>query len=301
MLDGLSVTAELCNDIIQDTCYSVRILSIREAKSLNHGKLRQTLQYACRASRPEGTPRLKALYVFGSRNATDPSINAPERRSISSEWNHKSQRALTSSLEREGDAWWHQKGVMISSKRHMDGWAACLLACQGIIAFDAILCEGPRHYNSPAFGKMSAQGSGEPEVAMFALSACEGCGNSPEGMVEKGGAQHRLPLLSPPPMLSSSLRAATTPKEPAQSFVARCKQCLHDRHCLSCNKWWCESCYTPPNYAINPTETVIALDDDGVMIATESSGGETSIVKPKVRTGLCYECAENGRSRGTPR
>jgi len=297
VLDGLSVTAELCNDIIQDACYSVQILSIREVKSLNHGKLRQTLQYACRPSRPEGTPRLKALYVFGSKDVAKPSVDAPERRNISSEWNHKSQRALTSSLESEGDAWWHQKGGMVRPKRDMDGWATCLLACQGIIAFDAILCEGPRHYNSPAFGQVSTQGPGEPEIAIFALSACEGCGKSPEGMIEARGARHRLPLLSPPPILSSSLRAATTPMQPAQSFAARCKQCLHDRFCMGCNKWWCESCYTPPSHSVNQTETVVALDDDGVMTVSEYSGGGVSIVKPKALvTKSCWECGQNCES-----
>ncbi|KAM0490636.1 hypothetical protein ACHAP8_011325 [Fusarium lateritium] len=125
ILDGLSVTAELCHDIINDPNYSVRMLSIRGAQNLNHGKLRAALAYACRSSRPENTPRLKALYVFGD---------------------HKDEQT-------DADAWWSRKGRVLESTNDMDDWAQCMLACQGIISFDAVLCQGPRHANSPAFGK----------------------------------------------------------------------------------------------------------------------------------------------------
>ncbi|RBR19566.1 uncharacterized protein FIESC28_05561 [Fusarium coffeatum] len=119
ILDGLSVTAELCHDIINNPDYNVRMLSIRGAKNLNQAKLRAALAYACRPTRPSNL-RLKALYIFSETT--------------------------------DDDAYWHNKGRVMESTSGMDDWAQCLLACQGIISFDAVLCQGPRHVNSPAFG-----------------------------------------------------------------------------------------------------------------------------------------------------
>ncbi|MBE7180507.1 MAG: hypothetical protein INR71_04720, partial [Terriglobus roseus] len=67
VLDGLTVTADLVSDILVGDKFNVRILSIREVKHLNERKLRQALWYAVRPGRPEGTPKLKGLYVFGQK------------------------------------------------------------------------------------------------------------------------------------------------------------------------------------------------------------------------------------------
>ncbi|KAF4122221.1 hypothetical protein GMORB2_7814 [Geosmithia morbida] len=260
VLDGLSVTAELCNDIITSPAYSVRILSVRDAKNLNQGKLRGALQYACRGSRPEGTPRLKALYVFGSKDSIAAPASSADKLTISAEWNHKSQQALSSSLSREIEPWWSKKGRIIS--KHAQGeWAQCLLACDGVIAFDAVLCYGPRHRNSHLFGKIPSTSDSTPAIATFAIPPCSGCGASPEGLTEPFCATRdipgRLPLLAPPPTLSSSVRAATTPRLPAEAFVPRCLECLRDRYCTCCHQWWCETCYTPPSQSHNACESCI--------------------------------------------
>ncbi|KAK6709911.1 hypothetical protein SNK05_004387 [Fusarium graminearum] len=216
ILDGLSVTAELCHDIINDPNYSVRMLSIRGAQNLNHGKLRAALTYACRSSRPDNTPRLKALYVFGE---------------------HKYE---------EQDAWWSRKGRVLESSSDMDDWAQCMLACQGIISFDAVLCQGPRHANSPAFGKTFVRSPCNPAVATFAIGGCASCGEAPEGVMTAQTRYSSLPLLAPPPILASSVQAATTPRPGhEEGFVPRCAGCLSDRFCVTCNKWWCEACYQP--------------------------------------------------------
>ncbi|KAH0564826.1 hypothetical protein GP486_001786 [Trichoglossum hirsutum] len=68
ILDGLSVTAELVQEIICDASYNVRILSIREVKDLDERKLMQVLNYAVRPSRAPDTPKLKGLYIFGPRD-----------------------------------------------------------------------------------------------------------------------------------------------------------------------------------------------------------------------------------------
>ncbi|KAI5459638.1 hypothetical protein BGZ63DRAFT_359442 [Mariannaea sp. PMI_226] len=226
ILDGLSVTAEMCHEIINDPSYNVRLLSIRDVKHMNQGKLRSALTYACRSSRPEGMPKLKALYFFGSKDA---------------DWNQKSQKALTSSIQgQEADAWWFRKGRMVSNPIEGD-WANCLLACNGLIAFDAVLCQGPRHQNSPLGGTCSAA------IATFAVGGCASCGESPEGLMDARTTPHScLPLLSPPPILSSSVQAATTPAQGWKAFAPRCADCLRERYCVCCNKWWCEACYQAP-------------------------------------------------------
>ncbi|KAK1251522.1 hypothetical protein MKX07_007001 [Trichoderma sp. CBMAI-0711] len=181
VLDGLSVTSELCHEIINDASFNVRILSIREVKNLNHGKLRQTLQYACRPTRRAGSPKLQALYVFGTRDMLTSELQSnPSRMSISAGWNKRSQSALASSLQHQGDVWWHHKGRILPRPVTQD-WASCMLACQGIIAFDAVLCHGPRHRNSPAYTGGSDLDS-TPAVATYSLAGCEGCHDAPEGV-----------------------------------------------------------------------------------------------------------------------
>jgi hypothetical protein len=199
------------------------MLSIRGAQNLNHGKLRAALAYACRSSRPENTPRLKALYVFGELSPRKDAQNADE------------------------DAWWSRKGRVLESTSDMDDWAQCLVACQGIISFDAVLCQGPRHANSPAFGKTYVRSPSNPAVATFAVGGCACCGKAPEGTMTAQSHCSSLPLLAPPPILASSVQAATTPRpgHEEEGFVPRCAGCLNDRFCVTCNKWWCEACYQP--------------------------------------------------------
>ncbi|EXK86013.1 hypothetical protein FOQG_10066 [Fusarium oxysporum f. sp. raphani 54005] len=221
ILDGLSVTAELCHEIINDPSYSVRMLSIRGVNNLNHGKLRAALAYACRSSRPENTPRLKAIYVFGPMPCDE---NAQAN---------------------DSDAWWSKKGRVLNSTSDMDDWAQCMLACQSLISFDAVLCQGPRHASSPAFGSCSVSSPWSPAVATFSVGGCAGCGKAPEGVMTAETHCSSLPLLAPPPILSSSVQAATTPRPGHEDFVPRCADCLRDRFCVACNKWWCETCYHP--------------------------------------------------------
>ncbi|KAI9151460.1 ubiquitin fusion degradation protein (Ufd1) [Paramyrothecium foliicola] len=296
VLDGLSVTAELCHEIINDPAYNVRILSIRDVKNLNQAKLRGALQYACRPGRPEATPRLKALYVFGAKEPVGPASQPAT--SISAGWNQKSQIALSSALEREGDAWWSRKGRILP-KNISEDWASCLLACQGIIAFDGLLCTGPRHHNSAAFGKVNLPGVvNSPAVACFALPPCSGCGIAPEGMFHpKAEPPSSLPLLSPPPTLSSSVRAATTPQHATasspQTFAPRCLDCIRERYCTACNKWWCESCYALPGQGAAHNDVVV-VDEEGDWNLSEGLESELATLKIKSRVSKsCWECGTN--------
>ncbi|PFH59597.1 hypothetical protein XA68_12114 [Ophiocordyceps unilateralis] len=293
VLDGLSVTAELCHDLINDASLSIRILSLRDVTNLNHGKLRAALRYACRKSRPDNAPKLRALYVFGPKESSPPPSAHPDGHasSVGSDWNHKSQQALTSSLRREGDAWWVKRGRIMS--RHISSeWADCMLDCEGIIAFDAMLCEGPRHHSSPAFGRTSLPGDRSPTVATFAVSGCEGCGSAPEGLVHPTRPPARLPLLAPLPILSSSVQAATTPHQPCQPFVARCDDCVHERYCSACHKWWCETCYKVPGQ-VDVANVVVVDDEDDDEDVSTPEGFVTAIKTESRISKSCWECGNN--------
>jgi hypothetical protein len=355
------------HEILTDhTTYSVRILSLRGCKHLNEQKLRGALQYICRASRPEGTPKLKGMYFFGepisrpeeqqdqqqqksASPASQHSSPPPVTNTIASTWNARSQQALESSQAEQdcdGDEWYSRKGYQFASSTTSTGaprhrpinadWAQTLVACHGLIAFDAVLCMGPAHVNSPAQRRASmadlvaAVRAGtmtnlttQPEVfippsapfpprpaplmwavATYGLEGCSGCGSAPEGWTVWGENEQypeestrssgyegdhseelldphvgRFPLLGHPPMHSVSVRVAMCPtgqrldgrrpcmasstsdietdddmtsagkesrKQLKARFIARCRACLQDRYCVSCNRWWCEACYNPP-------------------------------------------------------
>lgn len=274
VLDGLSVTSDLCHDILTDSKFSVRLLSIRDVKHLNHGKLRGALQYACRPSR-DGSPRLKGLYLFG------PSEVASSTKVIT----QGQEQAQTS------DPWWDIKGKQL--KRPVpEEWANCLQACNGRIAFDAVLCQGPRHRTSPVAGASSILADQGPAVATHSLSGCEGCGAAPEGMITPTSrtAVH-LPLLSPLPIMSSSLRAATTPTSTAGSFVPRCAECIRERYCQCCNKWWCESCYQLPGQGGAQQEPAVVIMDDGDQFNWMAEDMTSEEPTPKIKVHLCKACA----------
>lgn len=309
VLDGLSVTSDMCYELINDPMYNVRVLSIRDAKNLNQGKLCGALRYACRSSRPEHLPRLKALYVFGPKDSLPSSPSASDAHhatspaaSVGAEWNHKSQVALTSSLRRHGDAWWSRKGKIIS-RQLSDDWVSCLLACHGIIAFDTILCQGPCHLNSPAHGTAPSSPDSTPAIATLAVSGCASCGKAPEGLIEPNSRPPVcLPLLSPPPISSSTVRAATTPQQPWTPFTARCSECLRGRYCDSCSKWWCEACYRiPTEFLGDNASPVIIASEESTLNAREHQTPAQIIAKEKVRNGLCESCiAERSGPRAAP-
>lgn len=126
-----------------------------------------------------------------------------------------------------------------------DEWAKIIQACEGLIAFDAVLC---RH-EPPQDGVFSVDLS--PKIASIGLSGCQQCGSCPEGPAKPGvSPESQLPLLAPPPLHSSSIKAAQrldTKSMAHPTFIARSRDCLKDRWCQRCNTWWCESCYTVPS------------------------------------------------------
>ena len=281
VLDGLTVPADLVREIIAEDRFNVRILSIREAKHLNERKLRQALEYAVRPSRPEGTPKLKALYYFGPRDsayredglprvampgrsnpkAPSAGVMSSEGAQIGAEWNQRSLEALTTAIPGATDEWYHSSGRMIRRAQCSD-WGNTLKACENIIAFDAVLCRGPRHdpravlrgsSGNPqaAFGKVMSYLKSQVANVALGSSGCANCGTAPEGPALFGHSPPKdLPSLSPPPLHSATLRAAQSPlgrqDTSPPKLIIRCEECLEGRWCERCNVWWCEECYDEP-------------------------------------------------------
>jgi hypothetical protein len=313
VLDGLSVTAEFVRELMTEERYNVRILSIREVKHLNERKLQQYLRYAVRPSRPTGTPRVKGIYLFGPRESA-PLITPSTKRTaspasrgvmssqgaqIGAEWNQKSTEALNAVLARTEDKWYQSSGRMMT-KRPSSDWAEILQACEGLIAFDAVLCRGPRHDPTKAYIREGPASSLphpssflRPAIATVALgpSGCETCHSCPEEPAVFGHSpSSHFPLLSPVPCHWSSVRTAQTPhtldgSKPPALFV-RCEDCLKGRWCERCHKWWDEDCYAGSTVA-QRTE----LQQTELMETLEPNGTTQMIPKQtvKVHMGLCTE------------
>lgn len=267
VLDGLSVPADIVREVATENQYSVKILSIREAKNLNQSRLQQVLRYIVRPTRAEGTPRLKALYFFGLKDSTRSNIWQQQQRQpatvgvatsegaqIGAAWNQRFSAALSSTISDDEIRWYGCTGRVM--KRPLSDWAETVRACKGLIAFDAVLCRGPRHDIS----KVDSKNFLQPAIATVALGpgGCESCGCCPEGPAIFGESpEYTLPLLSPAPTHSSTLRAAQCPQNIPDAYprlILRCEDCLRSRWCERCNRWWCEECYPEPVSRIDPTD-----------------------------------------------
>lgn len=358
ILDGLSVPPELVHEILLDDRFNVRTLSIRECRNDNERKLMQTLRYACRPSRPAGTPKLKGLYIFSPvDNDFRPSCRNHQVRQrarsaggvTTTEGAQLGASSRVENLEFVGDTRWrarHSSGEMapedsqllanaklraeedqspfvpehewyqptgrVMTRTYSDEWALTLQACQGIIAFDAVLCRGPRHDPNLEINKLpkGVEGPGllPPALANIALgpTGCEICHSSPEGPAVWGvSPPEYFPLLSPPPTHSSTLAAARTPPNSAghhPRLIVSCATCLTDRRCDRCNKWWCMDCLPPKQAKSTDTvtldmenlEVTNGVDFDGRWVGGENgaavNGGASSKKESiKVFLGLCVE------------
>lgn len=244
-------------------------------------------------------PRLKGLYIFGKK---DHSASSASRRTHNHNW---AQDEATKE-QCAGDDWWNTRG-RIYPRGMPNAWAQCLIACQGVIAFDAVLCQGPRHSNSPEFGKHRLHGDSQPAIATYSVPGCAGCGKAPESVLHPDTcAPTALPLLAPLPIMSSSLRAATVPSNPGDGLIARCTDCLRERYCSGCHKWWCEACYLLPEQTADAQPQIQILDDDHSAMSlalndftTELDDVFSTATKFKVRDGYCRRCTIEMRRAAT--
>jgi hypothetical protein len=217
-------------------------------------------------------PKLKGLYYFGPKDAT-PVLRSdrgvcyqsdtvmPYRgvmhsrgAQIGAEWNQKSGDTLAQEMVYGGDKWYSMTGKVLAKAPTAD-WDSTILACEGIISFDVVLCNGPRH---PPLPRSESSGPWyeksryhlTPRVATHSIGGCCSCGRAPEGISRFGTSPlERFPLLAPPVLHSSTTRAAKSPFiASGNRLLLRCTDCLRNRFCESCHKWWCEDCYEIPEH-----------------------------------------------------
>jgi hypothetical protein len=311
ILDGLSVPAELVREIVLEDRFNVKILSIRDVTNLNQRGLQSVLRYIVRPSASR-TPKLKGLYLFGRKDTpatlshraealstgrVSTGVMSSEGAQIGAEWNSRSEMALSASLglKQPLDDWWKTKGRIWSNEGNANRapkpeWADILLACQGIMAFDAVLCRGPRHDPSITTPDRLLR----PTIADIALGSrgCESCGSCPEQpAVFNRDADSCFPLLAPPPLHASTVRSAQRPivqEGDVPPLILRCLDCLRERWCEKCNKWWCEDCYQEPVSRAkrqHPNSPEDGLQDDSGW-ALEALSANAAV---KVYSNLCVE------------
>lgn len=264
ILDGCAVPAIVVTDILCDDSFNVRILSLRGVRELGDAKLIQILRYIIRPSRPKGTPKLKGLYYFTPiQYSTDNAIRNLQHRQrqiggITDALGAQLGAGLSSSGSSyrnlmqstwQSHPWYSGSGEVLSMKQPFgDQWVNLMQACEGLIAFDMVLC---CHSSKNIDRDSSDIPYVNRRMVSISLDGCQKCGSCPEGPAYPGiSPETRLPMLTPPPFQSSSVKAAQrldTDGYPHPPFIARCRFCLKDRWCERCNVWWCESCYTVPN------------------------------------------------------
>ena len=267
----------------------------------------QLLRFVIRPSRSDGTPKLKGLYYFTPlQNSADYSVVKPKGRQHQSSGVTNSvgaqlgagasssgdlHRHLVQSAAYQSSPWYSATGDIFDSgpldshermAPHIDEqWANLIQACQGIIAFDAVLCShvsNQMHETSWNGGPAAVSGL-TPRIATIILGGCQNCGSCPEKPAYAGNSsEDRLPLVIPPPLHSSSIKAAQrldTNGLPHPPFIARCRMCLEDRWCERCDAWWCESCYSIPQRGVTQT------------ISDDSLAGKHTGQSIKVHNNIC--------------
>lgn len=279
----------------------------------------QLLRYAIRPSRAENTPRLKGLYVFGPKDSSDPKaqpydgVKMGVAATIGSSWNQKSSDHLSQSLYGTSEKWYRRSGKMVK-KEPLSDWASILVECKDIISFDAPLCTGPRHSAPVQTSDPKTQSKIwyqkeesyiPPRVATFALEGCSSCGKAPEGLAKFGQCPaDRFPLLSPVPIHNSTIKAAKVPDVSSKSSVqpkimARCQDCLRNRYCEHCYKWWCEDCYdvSSKGHNLHPIGIIYPPQSDDAGLSSEKTSkvmDEDERIRlesnhVKVYSGLCVQ------------
>ena len=266
ILDRQYVHFKQLRAILLDGVCGIRLVSPINVKHLDFPTFRQFIVNICSNDDRLGSLKLEGIYLFG------PPVSLLELETpFEGEWpparplEPENNVTGTSGSTEWCNPWTPHPGGTVLQERRGDGLyndAHLLKSTKGIIAWDAVLCRGPKHsqvmsnpdrINAPIIHPIV-------RTATVALgsSGCHICHSSPEG---PGSTLSQLPLLSPPPIHASSVEAAQQAPfshengTASSPFYARCSRCTMDRWCKGCNKWWCENCYTPggPNcYAVAP-------------------------------------------------
>ncbi len=255
MLDGLNLPSAIFSEVLCTEAFNIRLLSIRLVRLLSEDAVQRVLRYLIRSSRPEGSPKLQGIYYFNplsTSNWSSEDVQSPAAGVTTTAGAQLGTRHFHTPIERAQashgngiEPWYNGRGRILYPFAVEQTWADLLQACAGTISFDAVLC---RH---------CLDKSVRPKIATISLRGCASCHSAPEGAAYSGlSPVEQLPLVSPPPLYASTLRAAQAPltsESGIPAFFARCEESLCDRWCQACNRWWCESCYQIPNSGISPT------------------------------------------------
>jgi hypothetical protein len=287
VLDGLgSVTSDLLSDILLGEQYSVRLLSVIGCLNLNQRKFQSLLSYLCRPTRPDLTPKLRGVYVFGTNElvarrsrshgtTTSTKTGTGITTIVGAQLGAQSRSetaAPTSIAQTNYNPWFLPSGAVLppSHLSRDSNWETTLTFCAGLIAFDAVLCTHMHQEMAPfrsdgmnAYLNGSAAPTSQPHhghgtpgstrpLAAYALSStgCAGCGKAPAGSPTWGDEVDltAFPLVHPPPFSGRLIDAVRPPPSTEkQRLIVSCAWCLSDRHCQSCHRWWCGLCYDPAN------------------------------------------------------
>lgn len=270
VLDGLTVPTDLITEVLMSDRFKVSILSIRGCRQLNERKLMQSLQYVVRPTRPKGMPRVRGIYFFGDKDSTKstcPSRSPVGRAGYGDAIDHTQDVTTFCSESFPGRRWYEPSGRVLRGP-YTRGWAETLQVCEGVIAFDAVLCRSPRH-NPDLYAQNNSSTPVDPfmlpAIATIAVGprGCANCGTSPEGpAVWNRSPDECFPLLAPPPIHSSQIKVAKCPNlypDERPALIARCDQCVINRRCYRCRRWWCSSC-APQTATPQSSNVVISRD-----------------------------------------
>lgn len=265
ILDTQFVDVSTLSCILLDPKYHVRLLSLIKVHGLNQAEFLELLVHFVNDAQVRNLRRtLVGIYYFNTRaDANNPSRRL-ERKRFESERNLHPIRFDTprSACRRPR---WYRLFCWLNASRLAGLNPELIRATSGVIAWDAVLCRGPRHALPGTAASSSAFASDvlDPE-------GCAICHSSPEG---PGIMGDQLPMRHPPPLYATSAEAAREPTSGPESmgegedtplrrlamyeppldsesgkrspFFARCFACLEHRWCMECGKWWCENCYEP--------------------------------------------------------
>lgn len=253
VLDGSSVPPDLVAEILSSPRFNVRILSIRDCVNMNERRLMQVIQYATRPSRPEGSPKIKGIYLFGSSEKAQEQAKvtakpATEDTHCCSNSSCTKQTPLVTKPKEPltNTHLWYNQSDRLYRRDPSEGWSTILSSSESILSFDAILCRSPRHDSSK---QTTETGFLPPAIATRSLgnTKCASCNTTAgAGAVWGSSPSHHFPLLAPPPTHSSRLVDAQKPDSElgkAPEMTAMCDSCVVDRQCRRCRRWWCHDCF----------------------------------------------------------
>ena len=241
ILDHQYVHLDDLRNILLDSACRLRLLSLLDVWSFDGVDFQDLIDDMFRGGRRLDGPSLEGIYFFGPPMIPEKFREQPiEEKSASANAATSAEDSRPPNSYRDLNPWYLHSKVAFQSPEIEDLYSAMLIVTQGVVVWDAVLCRAPRHtYPHKRFIG--------PTIASVTLgqTGCHVCHSSPEG---PGSTVNQLPLLSPPPLHSSSITVAQEiPSDGKRTaplpFYARCYNCLKHRWCVSCNKWWCENCY----------------------------------------------------------